>query len=61
VHLLRTETGWQVMGRRGGADGPEVAHYFDSEDAARVMVKRMLETVPPELSDWAKMPQPRQR
>ncbi|MFI7598994.1 hypothetical protein [Actinoplanes sp. NPDC049681] len=23
VYLLRTETGWQVLGRKGGADGTE--------------------------------------
>jgi hypothetical protein len=34
VCLLRTETGWQVLGRQGGADGPEVTHYFDREDEA---------------------------
>ncbi len=55
VYLLRTETGWQVLGRQGGADGQEVTHYFDREDEARRMVQRMLDTVPPELSDWAKM------
>jgi hypothetical protein len=57
VYLLRTETGWQVLGRQGGADGQEVAHYFDREDAARAM----LDTVPAELSDRAKMPQPGHR
>jgi hypothetical protein len=55
VYLLRTETGWQVLGRQGGADGPEVTHYFDREEEARGMPQRMLDTVPPELSDWAKM------
>jgi hypothetical protein len=55
VYLLRTETGWQVLGRQGGADGREVAHYFDNETAARAMVKRMREAVPPELSNWALM------
>jgi predicted DNA-binding WGR domain protein len=54
VYLLRTETGWQVRGRRGGADGQEATHYFDHEDQARAMVQRMLNTVPPELSNWAK-------
>ena len=38
VFLLRTETGWQVLGRQGGADGQEVAHYFDREDDARAML-----------------------
>jgi predicted transcriptional regulator len=57
VFLLRTETGWQVLGRQGRADGQEVAHYFDQEDDARAM----LVAVPPELSDWAKMTQLRSR
>jgi hypothetical protein len=55
VYLLRTETGWQVLGRVGGADGPEVTHYFDLEADARAMLKRMKATVPPEVSDWAEM------
>ena len=55
VFLLRTETGWQVLGRQGGSDGQEVVHYFDREDDARAMLLRMLETVPPELANWAKM------
>lgn len=55
VFLLRTETGWQVRGRQGGANGQEVAHYFDREGDARTMLRRMLDTVPPELSNWAKM------
>ncbi len=55
VYLLRTETGWQVLGRRGGADGTEVTRYLDREDDARAMLRRMLETVPPELSNWAQM------
>jgi hypothetical protein len=58
VYLLRTETGWQVRGRRGGADGAEVAHYFDDEQDARAMLQRMLDTVPSELSNWAKMTMP---
>ena len=61
VFLLRTESGWQVLGRQGGADGQEVAHYFDHEDDARAMLQRMLDAVPPELSNWAKMSQPRRR
>jgi hypothetical protein len=32
VYLLRTETGWQVVGRRGGSDGQQATHYFDRED-----------------------------
>ncbi len=55
VFLIRTPTGWQVVGRQGGADGQEVTHYFDREDDARAMLRRMLDTVPPELSNWAKM------
>ena len=61
VFLLRTETGWQVVGRQGGADGQEVTHYFDREDDARTMLQRMLDTAPPELSNWAKMSQPGHR
>ncbi len=57
VYLLRTPTGWQVLGRQGGADGQQVAHYFDEEADARAMLQRMLATVPPELSNWAKMSQ----
>jgi len=56
VYLLRTETGWQVRGRQGGTDGDEIAHYFDDEQDARAMLQRMLDTVPSELSNWAKMP-----
>jgi hypothetical protein len=55
VFLIRTETGWQVLGREGGADGREVTHYFDDEETARTMLQRMLDTVPPELGGWAKM------
>jgi hypothetical protein len=55
VYLLRTETGWQVIGRKGGADGEQVTHYFDREDDARLMLQRMLAAVPPELSNWAEM------
>jgi hypothetical protein len=35
VFLIRTETGWQVLGRQGGTDGPEVADSFGHEDDAR--------------------------
>ena len=59
VYLLRTPTGWQVKGRTGGTDGTEVTHYFDHEHDARALLQRMLDTVPPELSNWAKMPPPR--
>ena len=61
VFLLRTPTGWQVLGRRGGADGKEVAHYFDDESQARAMLQRMMDTVPAELANWAKMSPPRRR
>jgi hypothetical protein len=61
VYLLRTETGWQVRGRQGGADGQEATHYFDHEVQARAMVQRMLDTVPPELSNWAKMSSTRRK
>ncbi|MEV6489307.1 hypothetical protein AB0M20_11860 [Actinoplanes sp. NPDC051633] len=61
VYLIRTETGWQVKGRQGGGDGPEAVHYFDDEADARVMLRRMLAAVPPELSDWAQMTSQRKR
>lgn len=61
VFLLRTPTGWQVIGREGGSDGKEVAHYFDEEDEAHRMLKRMLETVRPELANWAQMTASRDR
>jgi hypothetical protein len=44
-----------VLGREGGVDGREVAHYFDSEADARLMLRRMLDAVPPELANWAQM------
>jgi hypothetical protein len=56
VYLVDTGTGWQVLGRSGGYDGQTVSHYFDREDDARKMVRRMMDTVPPELSNWALMP-----
>jgi hypothetical protein len=34
-----------------------VTHYFDHETDARAMLKGMLDAVPPELSNWAKMRQ----
>jgi len=61
VFLIRTETGWQVLGRAGGADGREVTHYFDDEADARTMLQRMLAAVPPELSNWTKITQVRRR
>jgi hypothetical protein len=57
VYLLRTETGWQVVGRKGGAEGEQVTHYFDHEDDARNMLRQMLATAPPGMSDWAEMTQ----
>jgi hypothetical protein len=60
VYLIRTPTGWQVLGREGGADRREVTHYFDREDDARRMLQRMLEAVPEQLGNWALMP-PRRR
>jgi hypothetical protein len=53
VYLIRTPTGWQVLGREGGADGREVTHYFDREDDARRMLQRMLDAVPEQLGNWA--------
>jgi hypothetical protein len=61
VFLIRTPSGWQVVGRQGGADGQEVAHYFDDEDQARAMLQRMMDAVPPELANWAKMSPSRPR
>ncbi len=61
VYLLRTPTGWQVVGRQGGADGQTVTHYFTQEDQARAMMKRMRDTVPQELSNWAKITVPKRR
>jgi hypothetical protein len=55
VYLIRTETAWQALGRAGGADGREVAYYFDLEDEARAMLQRLRDTVPPEMSNWAEM------
>jgi hypothetical protein len=47
VHLLRTESGWQVLGRRGGDDGQKVTHDFDRENDARRMLQSMLDTALP--------------
>jgi hypothetical protein len=55
VYLIRTETGWQVKGREGGSDGREVVHYFDAEQDARAMLRRMLDAVAPGLSNRAQM------
>jgi hypothetical protein len=58
VYLLRTETGWQVLGRLGGSDGHQVTHYFDREDDARTMLQRMLDTTPAPFANWGKMTLP---
>jgi hypothetical protein len=55
LYLLRTETGWQVVGRLGGSAGQQVTHYFDREDDARAMLRRMLDTTPAPFANWAKM------
>ncbi|MEV7624246.1 hypothetical protein [Actinoplanes sp. NPDC089786] len=55
VYLIRTPMGWQVLGREGGSEGREVAHYFDEEGVARQMLRRMLETVPSGQDNWALM------
>jgi hypothetical protein len=51
-------TGWQVVGRQGGADGQTVTHYFTQEDQARAMLQRMRDTVPSVLSNQAKITVP---
>ncbi|MGK5680165.1 hypothetical protein [Actinoplanes sp. URMC 104] len=61
IYLIRTETGWQVVGRIGGVDGKEAAHYYDDEADARRMVERMRRTAPPGEDNWALMPQPPSR
>jgi hypothetical protein len=55
AYLIRTDTGWQVLGRLGGADGPTVTHYFDQEAEARLMLQRMRDTVPHGLGDWVRI------
>ena len=55
IYLIRTETGWQVLGRIGGSDGETVMHYFDHEDNARRVLVRMKEAVPPELANWGQI------
>lgn len=61
VYLIRTGTGWQVLGRQGGADGQEALHYYDREDQARAMLTRMMETVQYDEADFALMPSPKSR
>jgi len=55
IYLLRTDTGWQVVGRAGGNDSREVTYYYDREEDARAMVEAMKEKVPPELANWAQV------
>ena len=55
VYLLRTETGWQVLGREGGTNGREVAYYFDREEEARGMVEALKQHVPSQFANWAKV------
>lgn len=55
VFLIRTDTGWQVLGRLGGSEGREVVHYFEDEATARRMLRRMLDRVPPGQDNWALM------
>ena len=58
VYLTRDDRGWHVRARRGGPDGVEVVHHFTDEADAHAMLLRLLETAPPEESNWAKMPRP---
>jgi hypothetical protein len=44
-----------VEGLGRGAEGREVVHYFDQEADARRMLRRMLDTVEPQRSNWAQM------
>lgn len=52
IYMIRTETGWQVVGRLGGADGRTATHYFDQEGDARIMLQRMKDAVPDGQRDW---------
>lgn len=61
VYLIRTPSGWQVLGRIGGAAGVEVVHYRDEEGEARSLLSRMLETVPAGQGNWAQMTSHHQR
>lgn len=60
LFLLRLPTGWQVLGRIGGADGHEVTHYFDDESDARAMLKRMRDLTPPGMDNWVQQTAGRQ-
>jgi hypothetical protein len=46
VYLLRTETGWQVLGRHGGADGQTVTHYFAVHASPPALRARIASNVP---------------
>ncbi|WP_250002102.1 hypothetical protein [Actinoplanes sp. M2I2] len=46
IYLHRTRTGWQVVGRIGGADGTHITHDFGTEADARTMLGRMRESAP---------------
>jgi len=56
VYLTRDDRGWHLRARRGSPDGVEVVHHFTDEADVQAMLLRLLETAPPEQSDWAKMP-----
>jgi len=53
---MRTDTGWQVLGREDDTDGRAVT-YLDDETTARATLRRMLDTAPPELSHRARITQ----
>ena len=61
VYLTRDSHGWHVRAHRGGPDGVEVVHHFTDAADAHAMLLRLLETTPPQDSDWAKMPRPPSR
>ena len=57
IYLLRTENGWQVLGRLGGFGGHEVTYQLADERDARAMVKRMRDATPLRFSSWIKLSQ----
>ncbi|MCY1144042.1 hypothetical protein OWR29_39115 [Actinoplanes sp. Pm04-4] len=61
IYLLRTETGWQVVGRVGGSEGQVVTYEFDDEKTARQMVQRLRMTAPQGQDDWVLMSLPPRR
>ncbi|WP_250002111.1 hypothetical protein [Actinoplanes sp. M2I2] len=61
IYLDRTRTGWQVVGRIGGADGTHIIHDFGTESDARTMLERMRESAPDGENGWALMPKPPKR